>query len=259
MVSIKYLTLTAFATALVSASPVQVTRRGFLSDIFHDVAETTGAIVHGVEDLGQLAKTTFQDLTCAAENFTGAKKAPHTNGIEWYEDAEYLAGLILSSGPAEWIKNESIQTVEQIIEGAEAQGSDFVEKLASYIGLAPEAAALANASFPIVNHFAAAIVKAIADEAISLATSPTTAHTADTFINLVIKYLEQAGVAVTVSAGNAILAPYGVGLLVGPILSTTCKTGAVAANALTSLEACTLKSDILSQVLSEAQILLQQC
>lgn len=259
MVSFKYLALSAFATSLVSASPVRVSRRGFLSDVFHDVAETTGAIVHGVEDLGSLAKTTFQDLSCAAENFSGTKEAPHTNGIEWYEDAEYLAGLILSSGPAEYIKNETIEVVEQIIEGAEAQGSEFVEKLAGYIGLAPAAAALANETFPIVNKFAAAIVKAIAEEATTIAKSPKVAHDADTFINLVIKFLEQAGVSVTTTAGNAILSEFGVGLLIGPIISTTCKAGSVAANALTSLEACTLKLNILSQVLSEAEILLQQC
>ncbi|EDK39180.2 predicted protein [Meyerozyma guilliermondii ATCC 6260] len=259
MVSIKYFALTAFATSLVSASPVQVTRRGFLSDLFHEVAETTGAIVHGVQDLEALAKTTFQDLKCAAENFTGTSKAPHTNGIEWYEDAEYLAGLILSSGPAEYIKNETIQTVEQIIEGAEAQGSEFVQELAGYIGLAPEAAALANETFPIVNYFAAAIVKAIAEEAIAIAKSPKTAHDADTFINLVIRFLEQAGISITTTAGTAILSEFGVGLLIGPAITTACKAGSVAANALTSLEACTLRSNVFSQVLSEAQILLQQC
>lgn len=260
MVSFRLVALSLVAVAM--ATPIRVDRvdrRGFLTDIFHDVAEATSTLVHGVEEAAQFAESAFKDLTCAADNFTGQDHAPHTNGIEWYEDAEYLAGLILSSGPAHWIENATVLTIEQIIEGAEAQGSDFLVRLAGIIGLSPEAAALSNEAFPIINHFAVAIVKAIAEEAILVATSPAVAHTVDNFINLVIKYLEQTGINVVERAGNAVLTQQNVPLFITPAITTICRVGELAANGVTSLEACTLNNNVLSQILSEGRILFLQC
>lgn len=258
MVSLRLVALSS-TLALAIAQPVQSAKRSFLDDIFHDVADATSAVIHGLLGVVGVTENALLDVVCAAENFSGAKKAPHTNGIEWYEDPEYLAALILSSGPAQWIQNKSLETVEQIIEGAEAQGSDFLVKLAGFIGLSPEAAALSNKGFPIINHFAAAIVKAIADGAILVATSPAVAHTVDNFINLVIKSLEEAGISLAEEGGTLLLAQFGVGVFIAPAVTTVCTVGGVAANAVTSLEACFVKLSILSQVLSEGQILLQQC
>lgn len=270
MVSFNFLAITLAATSVVSASPVKVDRRGLLSDIFHDVAHITGDIIHGTEAVSgdivhgvhtaaEIAKQTFADLKCAADNFRGVSQAPHTNGIEWYEDAEYLAGVILTSGPAEWIKNQTTELIDHVIEGAEQQGAEFVEKLAGHLGLSNEVAKLANETFPIVNHYAAAVVQALAKQAVIVATNPYLALTADNFINNVVAFLEKAGIQVVESAGSIVLASSGLGVFVAPAITTTCDIGYVASNAATSFEACTLKLNLISQVLSEVRILLKAC
>ncbi|XYA01285.1 hypothetical protein QA089_003842 [Meyerozyma guilliermondii] len=229
---------------MVSAQPIEdVDKRSLVRNIFNDVAGLTGkiyqdapSIVNGLKTGVSLGVLAFKDLKCAAENFTGIKKAPHTNGIEWYENAEYLAGLAINNGIAEYLKQQTTLTVENIVKGAEAQGTDFLVEFAGHLGLSSEVAKLSNATFPIVNN-------------------QGTANAVDGIINTTIKLLEQAGVQIAVTGLSTVLAPYGVGFLVAPSQQVICIVGSTTFNVATSLEACTLNINPISQVLSEMQIL----
>lgn len=263
MVCFKKIIVSTVALGMVSAQPIEdVDKRGLVRNIFNDVAGLTGkifqdapSIVNGLKTGVSLGVLAFKDLKCAAKNFTGIKKAPHTNGIEWYENAEYLAGLAINNGIAEYLKQQTTLTVENIVKGAEAQGTDFLVEFAGHLGLSSEVAKLSNATFPIVNKYAVALVTAIAENVKAVATSQGTANTVDGIINTTIKLLEKAGVQIAVSGLTVALAPYGVGFLVAPSQQVICIVGSTTFNVATSLEACTLNINPISQVLSEMQIL----
>ncbi|CCE79984.1 Piso0_003077 [Millerozyma farinosa CBS 7064] len=228
---------------------VVIDERGFLGDIVHDVTTVFGDIFH-------IFQEGSKDIVCAFDQFTGNKKQPNTNGIEWYEDADYVATLLLTNSLTEYAENKTLNVTDTLVKLAEKEGINFLKDVAKAFGVDPTLLGTeATAAATILNKFVVSIIKTLLDDAGNFLNKESTAKAVDSFINKVIAVGESLGVKI-ISGSSALT---GAGIAVGPAISFACTVGGILSNGATSLEACTLNVNPLNQVLSEFQILFSHC
>lgn len=187
------------------------------------------------------------DVTCIFDNFAGISSAPHTHGIEWWEDAQFLLNLILTSSVAEYAENKTTTIVDTLVYAVAVESSDLLGQIAGLLGLnGPLVAALGLLVETLLIQVITVVVKTIVATAEQVASATGTAIVVDSLINTALAIAEEVGFDLLI-------------LPIFPWGGALCLVGDVLFSGLTAFEACTFNVDIVSQILSEVRNVLATC